>query len=156
MFALGASELIEDRDGKELLAMTMRTHLEFRSGAFPAYPGEDEEVNPGIYGKRLAEFLATELPRRGFPVTTMYPEDWGWTIELENEEFALWIGCANYGDGGFVCFIEPSQPQVRKWLKTIPTTEIVDRLATALEQIMRESGKASNLRWWDEEESGRI
>jgi len=35
----------------------MRTHVEFTSTAFPAYPGEDQEINSGIFGKRLAEFF---------------------------------------------------------------------------------------------------
>ena len=39
----------------------MKTHLEFTSSAFPAYPGEDKQINPGIFGKRLAEFLAENL-----------------------------------------------------------------------------------------------
>jgi hypothetical protein len=44
----------------------MKTHLEFTSTEFPAYPGEDKEINPGIFGKRLAEFLAGNLPSHGF------------------------------------------------------------------------------------------
>jgi hypothetical protein len=35
----------------------MKTHVEFVSNAFPAYPGEEDEINPGIWGKRLAEFI---------------------------------------------------------------------------------------------------
>ena len=135
----------------------MRTNLEFRSTAFPAYPGEDEEVNPGLYGKRLAQFLTTELPKTGFVVEGMNAEDWGWRLDLQNNLFPLWIGCANYEeyDDGFLCFIEPSKPFVRRWLKTLPTSDTVERLATALEQTLRQSGKAENLRWWTEAESER-
>ena len=43
----------------------MKTHLEFTSTAFPAYPGEDKDINPGIFGKRLAEFLAEGLRKKG-------------------------------------------------------------------------------------------
>lgn len=35
----------------------MKTHVEFRSDQFPPYEGEENETNPGVYGKRLAEFL---------------------------------------------------------------------------------------------------
>ena len=137
--------------------LRMRTHLEFRSAAFPSYPGEDEEINPGRHGKRLAEFLAQELPTRGFRTTGIFAEDWGWGIGLEHDAFPLWIGCGNYEeyDDGFLCFIEPSEPYVRRFFARIPTTETVDRLATALDSIIRDSGKANEMRWWTETEVSR-
>ena len=36
----------------------MRTMIEFTSDAFPAEPGEDEEINPGRHGRKLARFVA--------------------------------------------------------------------------------------------------
>ena len=132
----------------------MRTHLEFRSPAFPACPGEEEQINEGRYGKRLAEFLAGELPKHGFEVAHLNPEDWGWRIDLRHDAFRLWIGCGNYEEyaDGFLCFIEPSQPSIRQWLKRVPTAEIVGRLASALEAIVRQGGEAHDLRWWTEAE----
>jgi hypothetical protein len=135
----------------------MRTHLEFRSNAFPACPGEEEEINPGRYGRRLTEHLAAALPGCGFEVIDKGAEDWGWRIDLRNEGFPLWIGCGNYeeyGDG-FLCFIEPSKPFVRRWLKRIPTEAVVERLASALEQILVGGGKAREARWWSEAEMKR-
>jgi hypothetical protein len=133
----------------------VRTHLEFASTEFPAYEGEDEEVNPGRFGKRLAEWLATTLPAHGFTVTGIDPEDWGWRVELANETFPLWIGCGNYEefDNGFLCFIEPSKPFVRKWLSKIDTSSTVERLASALEAAVRQRGEISRLRWWSDDEA---
>ena len=34
---------------------TMKTQVEFRSDKFPPYEGEEEQINPGLWGKRLAE-----------------------------------------------------------------------------------------------------
>jgi hypothetical protein len=134
----------------------MRTHLEFRSTAFPAYPGEEEEINPGRCGKRLAKFIAGELPKYAFTVVRLNAEDWGWRIDLEHEAFPLWIGCGRYEEheDGVLCFIEPSRPFVRRWFKRIPTSEIVARLASALEEIVRQSGNARDLHWWTEAEMG--
>ena len=125
--------------------------------AFPAYPGEEEEINPGRYGKRLVEFLSGELPRYGFEVSRIGAEDWGWRIDLRHAAFPLWIGCGNYEEceDGFLCFIEPSQPFVRQWLKRIPTSETVESLASALEQIVLQSGKSHDLRLWTEAETQR-
>ena len=136
---------------------TMKTHLEFTSTAFPAYPGEDKDINPGIFGKRLAEFLAEGLPSHGFKVLGIGAEDWGWMVEIENKDFPLWIGCANYEDGenGFQCFIEPSKPFVRKWFLKIETGPIVEKLAAALEAVLLQSGKVSNFHWLSDGEAQR-
>jgi hypothetical protein len=130
----------------------MRTHLEFRSDAFGACAGEDEEINPGRYGRRLAEFLKGELPKRGFQVSGSTAEDWGWRIDLQHNRFPLRIGCGNYAEyeDGFLCFIEPSKPFVRRRLKRIPTSATVERLATALEQSVLVSRAVHGLRWWSE------
>jgi hypothetical protein len=133
----------------------MKTHLEFTSTAFPSYPEEDKEINPGIFGKRLAEFLAEGLRKQGFKVLGIGAEDWGWMVEIENQAFPLWIGCANYEDGenGFQCFIEPSKPFVRKWFSKIETGPTVEKLAAALEAVLLQSGKVSGLHWLSDDEA---
>jgi hypothetical protein len=135
----------------------MRTHLEFISTAFPPEPGEDQQVNPGRYGKRLAEFLSEALPRQGFAVSGLYPEDWGWRIDVANGDFPLWVGCGSYEEhaNGFLCFIEPSRPFVRRLFRKISTGDTVERLADALQVILERSGKAQQMRWWSEDEAGR-
>ena len=81
----------------------------------------------------------------------------GWPIDLENDAFPLWIGCGNYEEceDGFLCFIEPPRPFICRWLKRIPTSETVERLANALEEIVAQSGNARDLRWWTEGEMNR-
>ena len=134
----------------------MRTHVEFRSTGFRAYENEDEQINPGVFGKRLADFFAAGLPAQGFKVRCVGAEDWGWMVELENETFPLWIGCANYDEfeNGFLCFIEPSKPFIRKWFKKIDTCATVERLALAIETLLLGSGQVSQLRWWSVDEIG--
>ena len=132
----------------------MRAQMEFISADFPPYPGEDEQINPGRYGLRLAEFLSQQLPAHGFSIRTVGVEDWGVMVELVNPDYPLWIGCSNYEEkeNGFLCFIEPSTPFVRKWLKKFANAPTVERLANAMEMILLSSGKVSNLRWWSENE----
>lgn len=132
----------------------MRSHIEFRSTAFPPYSGEEDEINPGRHGKRLAEFLAEELPPMGVHVRGIRAEDWGWRIDLVNATFPVWVGCGNYKEGTdtFLCFIEPSKPVLRKWFKKVETAEVVERVALALEASLHNSGKVSDIRWWAEDE----
>jgi len=33
----------------------MKTQVEFRSSKFPPYEGAQQQINPGLWGKRLAE-----------------------------------------------------------------------------------------------------
>jgi len=39
----------------------MKTQVEFRSGKFPPYEGEQEQINPDLWGKRLAEYLVQKI-----------------------------------------------------------------------------------------------
>jgi hypothetical protein len=132
----------------------LRTHVEFTSTEFPPDPQEAEKINPGRHGKRLAEFVAAGLPAQGFKVKVVDFEDWGVRIEIENPEFPLWIGCGNYEEfeNGFLCFIEPHTSTVRRWFKVSETRPQVEALASALDAILRSSGKVTNLRWWDDSE----
>jgi len=134
----------------------MRTHLEFISDAFPAYPGEEEKINPGIWGKRLAEFLVSKLPEYRITPRQFYSEDWGWEIPIENQTFPMFIGCGNQLEekgNQFLVFIDPSKPQVRRGLfKKVRTVEDIERVADALDKILRSHPEIKELRWWDEKE----
>lgn len=128
----------------------MQTHVEFRSDRFPAYDGEEEQINPGVWGKRLAEFLRDSLRTEGFETRDLIAEDWGWIVPIVNEPFSLWIGCANYSENpdGFHCFIVPHTPFVRKPLRKIDTQERVASLQRAMDKILSEPAGIREKRWW--------
>jgi hypothetical protein len=76
----------------------MKTQVEFRSNKFPPYEGEDEQINPGLWGKRLAQYLVSKLGEKGIKTGEICAEDWGWHIQVDNEHFKLAIGCGHqYG-----------------------------------------------------------
>ncbi|SPE35234.1 conserved hypothetical protein [Candidatus Sulfopaludibacter sp. SbA3] len=132
----------------------MQTHVEFRSDRFPAYGGEEQQINPGRWGKRPAEFLWDNLRTEGFDTEEPIAEDWGWVILVANEHFRLWIGCANYEEypDGFLCFIEPHTPFVRKLLRKIDTRAVVASLQRALDKILSEAVGIREKRWWTHNE----
>ncbi|EQB31031.1 hypothetical protein M529_17090 [Sphingobium ummariense RL-3] len=107
-------------------------------------------------GETVARLLAEALPRYGFQIEGVAPEDWGWRLLVANERFPLWIGCGRYLEyaDGHLCFIEPSTRYVRRWFRRIPTETVVERLATALEESISQCGKAQALRWWTDTEIG--
>lgn len=131
----------------------MLTHVVFRSDAFPPYASEADQVNPGRYGKRLAEFIASSLPGQGEAVAEIFPEDWGWVVPIEHPAFSLWIGVGNHEDSpnGFLCFIEPSKPVIRRFPKLwapIHTAERVSTLQHALDTVLRSHPEIGEITWW--------
>ena len=70
----------------------MKTQVEFRSSKFPPCEGEQEQINPGLWGKRLAEYFVRKLSEKGIKTEEIIAEDWGWYIPVQNEGFCylLW------------------------------------------------------------------
>jgi len=137
----------------------MKTHVEFRSDAFPPYGGEEDAINPGRYGKRVAEFLARRLKEKGFEPLEPIAEDWGWLVPIKNARFKLWIGCANYDEypDGFLCFIEPHQPMVRRFLFwKVDTAVPIDALQKAVDEVISANPEIRAKRWWTYAEFNRL
>ena len=89
----------------------MKTQVEFRSSKFPPYEGEEAEINPGLWGKRLTEYLAAKLADRGIVTDPMAVEDWGCYLPVRNEGFRLALCCGhqNGDDDQFLCFTVPAR-----------------------------------------------
>ena len=71
--------------------------LECESPAFAVIPGKDEETNPGIYAKALAQWLAGQLRAAGFSPGEVIAEDFGWCVPVESEPHSLYVACASTG-----------------------------------------------------------
>ena len=116
----------------------MKTQVEFRSSKFPPYEGEEEEINPGLWGKRLAEYLVKQLTERGINTEEMIAEDWGWYVPIQNDGFRLALCCGHqYGDDDqFLCFTDPKTPVVRKLFRKLDATPQLTQLVEALQKIL--------------------
>jgi hypothetical protein len=127
----------------------MKTQVEFRSTKFPPYEGEEEEINPGLWGKRLAECLVKRLSERGINTEEIIAEDWGWYIPIQNDGFRLALCCGHqYGDDDqFLCFTDPKIPVVRKLFKKIDATPQLTRLVETLQQIMASDPDIREVVW---------
>jgi hypothetical protein len=127
----------------------MNTRAEFYSDKFPACEKEEEEINPGRHGKRLAEFIAAGLKDRGVDVDNLIMEDWGVMVPIKNAPFPLWIGCGNCNDqpDKYLCFIEPHSIYVRRWFRKIDTRQQVARLHAALNDILSSEPSIRELKW---------
>ena len=70
----------------------------FKSSKFEIEPGEDEDINPRIYGRQLATWLKARLEECGYQVEDIIDEDWGRCLMCAREPFWLWVGCGNVYD----------------------------------------------------------
>ena len=129
----------------------MKTQVTFRSDKFPPYDGEQDRINPGLWGKRLAEYFVEKLKGTGIETEAIIPEDWGWYIPIKNGGFRLAICCGHQDgdDDEFLCFTEPATPIVKKWFKTIDATEPLGRLVAAMEKILASDPDIRNVEWSD-------
>lgn len=122
----------------------------FKSSAFQAELDEEELINPGRHGRRLAKFMREQLTTRGWKVREPYAEDWGFRVEIDHPAFDLWLGCGNVDDspGEYLVFIEPQRPFILKFpFKKISTVEDVTRLREAVRAILEESPECQEVTW---------
>jgi hypothetical protein len=129
----------------------MKTQVEFRSSKFPRYEGEEDEINPGLWGKRLTEYLASELAKKGIDTDEMIVEDWGCYLPVRNEGFDLALCCGHqYGDDDqFLVFTEPSTPKVKKLFRTIDAEPQLTRILDALRKILESDTDIREIVWGD-------
>jgi hypothetical protein len=127
----------------------MKTQVEFRSSKFPPYEGEEQQINPGLWGKRLAEYFVQKLAERGIVAGPINAEDWGWYIPIPNDGFRLAIACGHqYGDPDqFLCFTDPATPTFKKFFKKIDATAHLTRLTEAMRQILASDPEIKEIVW---------
>lgn len=131
----------------------MKTQVAFRSRNFPPYDGEEEQINPGLWGKRLAEYLVDKLKPHGIETEEVIAEDWGWYIPIKNEGFRLAICCGhqNGDDDEFLCFTDTATPIIRKLFKKIDATRELTRVVTAMGDILSSDPEITDIEWTEVE-----
>ena len=120
----------------------------FKSEYFKIEPGEDEETNPGCYGKHLAHWLNDHLRERGY-ASEVIPEDWGWCVMCKTQPFSLWVGCGSMLNNEFEegkplsasevvwhCFVVVEVPFFKKILGKIDTADDVNKLEEELTALL--------------------
>ena len=124
----------------------------FKSSKFEIEPGEDEEINPRIYGRQLAEWLKVRLEEAGYRVEGIYEEDWGRCIMCCRDPFMLWVGCGNVCDYDTAkpddpaptkeqvtwhCFATAEVVFWKRLFRKVDTTSAVAKLYADLGNILR-------------------
>ncbi len=112
----------------------MHKEYHIRSAKFPLLPDEEAEViNPGTFGKALAEYLKTQLEAKGYEVPFICCEDFGWWTEVNLQPVSVGIACRrSHEDPGPCDFAVAIDSDEKRW--SWRTFRKVD-LSTQLEQL---------------------
>ena len=122
------------------------TCLEVRTKKFPILEGEEDEiVNEGMYGKSLCQYLERELPKAGLGVTFFTAEDWGWWIEVKDNDFILGLQIysdTEEGQNPEAYAVMSSVTEGGKWswkkFRKIDVTDNVVEIMTKVERVFSE------------------
>ncbi len=127
----------------------MKTFVRFRSSQFPAYPGEEDQINPGLWGQRLAEHLARRLAEKGISPGQIVLEDWGCLlpVDVDGQAMAVCCGHQDGDDDEFVIFTNPDRPAMRRWFRSFDLTQPLTRLTGALAEILEADPQVRNVEW---------
>ncbi|MFK7972518.1 MAG: hypothetical protein AB8F95_19260 [Bacteroidia bacterium] len=108
----------------------MNTEIAIKSDLFPSYPNEEDDINPGVFGKRLAEYVKQALEKNGVAVADLYTTDHSYELRLDQFDFTVYIQLRNEEseENRFILFIDPQKPFIRKFFKKIPTTETIKKV----------------------------
>jgi len=128
--------------------MQSSRQIHLRSSRFAIEPGEDEEVNPGIYGRQISNWLAEQLPTSGWRVTGTIAEDFGRLVGVEHEKFRLYVACANGHDGelSWQVFAFAEGGGLRGMFAKPEKARIADRLLADVERILRSDPQTIDVR----------
>ena len=116
--------------------------LYFVSELFTVEPGEEDETNPGIFGKQLAHWVKNRFEENGYSEIEIVPEDWGWCVILQRKPNLIWVGCSGQkgvefstdyfeeGEEGITwnCFLVMEAPFIKKFLGSGNSTEAFVRI----------------------------
>ena len=129
--------------------MTQSALLLFESNAFPIAPGEDEQTNPGIYGRALAEWVGDRLREQGLPAEPVIAEDFGWCVPVRLAPHAVYVACASGEEspdsGRWQLFVFAEGGLVQRLLGTDTRGEAIQRVFTAARQALESSSGIHNL-----------
>lgn len=97
----------------------------FTSSRFNIVEGEENETNPGRFGKELGTWLCDHLKSRGYSEVELIPEDFGWCVMCSRQPFMLWVCCGSMPTEEIMNSTIDNPPDIEKIVWTVfPVAEI--------------------------------
>jgi hypothetical protein len=122
--------------------------LSFESTAFPVAEGEDEETNPGIFGRSLAEWVSSQLTQRGAVTSAIVAEDFGWCVPVAGPSAKLYVACSSADEKGtsWQVFAFSEGNVLGRLLGNNKSAEALGKLHRTLKEVLGASAQVSDLR----------
>ena len=110
-----------------------------RTSALSIARDEDTDTNPGVFGRSLANYLATQMRARGWNVESIIPEDFGYCVMLARKPLMLWIACGNRNGSTdeWIAFAVAEGGLLKRALGEESPSAEFDRVSDALGEIMK-------------------
>lgn len=70
----------------------------FKSSKFKVIPYGGRDINPGILGKSLSEWITSQLKGSKYEVSEVIEEDFGYCLIVKKKPYWLWIGCSGFSE----------------------------------------------------------
>jgi hypothetical protein len=127
----------------------MKARVSFKSSYFPVEPGEDEDINPGVFGKALAAWVADKLRERGVGVEKIVEEDFGRLVMVQRKPFMLWVGCANAENSttDWQLFLAAEVGPLRRIFQRVDPTSSFSELMAHVRAIVEQIPGVSAIEW---------
>ena len=123
----------------------------FNSDLFQIESGEDEETNPRMYGKQMANWVRKKLADSRYDPEEVIPEDFGWLVLCSRSPYLLGVVCVSFEDPEteqpdslpppfdqvkWSCSIFVEVPFFKRLFRKVDTTEGVRKLDAELRSIL--------------------
>ena len=116
----------------------MQAHF-IKTDFFKIEPDEDNETNPGIYGRAFSSWVAASLRTKGVAVEGVIPEDFGWCVMLQRKPSRVWVACGNreesQNEWGAYIVSEPSI--VQRLFGKAPSAAELERLNSLVADVVK-------------------
>ena len=129
--------------------MSANPQVTFQTDFFKPIAGEDEESNPGRYGKALAQWLEEKLSERGVAIEGVIAEDFGWVVIVSRKPFKLWLGCGNTDGSTTEWSVFPvAEPStIQRLFKSANPAPEIEKLRGLLVELVPTIPGVSNVTW---------
>lgn len=133
----------------------MRTHVRFRCTLFAPQKPDGEQVNPGVYGEELADWVRRGIGKYGRPAQDCFAEDWGWMVVF-GRDYPASIGCGNVEDSEhWLCFCEVRLTVFDRFLRRPGPLAARDQTTRALQALIASEPRIHEAEWFSVDSRGR-
>lgn len=121
----------------------------FLSPFFKIEADEDQKTNPGIFGRHLAQWIASQLRARGVSTKAMIAEDWGWCVPVVEKPVRVCVAVSSVGEAPirWQIFAFAERTLIEMFRRSVDLKMEVQKLQAQLAEVLQAVPEVSELQW---------